>query len=182
MTWRTRLSRRALLGGGSATLVGLTATGTATAESIVALQQLPATVQAVHTALYQATITTYSTTASAGDYADCAVVFTAPDTGRVLIHWSGAPRNIADGGSPVAYLSPQVRAGGTIGSGSVVLDADDRRSVRSNLTGSEGVRAGASHLLSGLTPNTTYNARILHRVTSQTGEFFHRTLIVAPAT
>jgi hypothetical protein len=61
-----------------------------------------------------------------------------------------------------------------------VLSPDDRRSVRSNLEGREAVRAGASHFLSGLTPGVTYNARMLHRVTSQTGEFFHRGVIVEP--
>src|SRR5690606_35617729 len=125
--------------------------------------------------------TSYGTASTGGSYAHCAVVFTAPDTGRVLIHWAGGVRNLDSDGSAVAYLSPEVRTGGTIGSGSVVLAASDSRTVRSNLGGNHTIRAGVTHLLSGLTPGATYNARILHRVTSQTGQFFQRSLIVAPA-
>jgi hypothetical protein len=146
------------------------------------LQAMPATVQNTQSSLYSATNNTYGTQSSSGSYTHCAVVFTAPETGRVIIQWSGGVRNIASGSSPVAYLSPEVRAGGTVGSGTVVLGSNDARSVRTNLAGSATVRAGAAHLLAGLVPGNSYNARILHRVTSQTGEFFQRGLIVAPAT
>lgn len=181
----TKPSRRALLGVSAASsaagLIGLeTVRSTATARAVDPTIQATQTVQSVETALYTASNTTFGTAHVSGSYADCAVVFTAPETGRVLVHWSGAPRNTAASNSPVAYLSPEVRSGGSVGSGSVVLGANDRRSVRSNLAGSHTVRAGASHLVTGLTPGSTYNARILHRVTSQSGEFFHRGLIVEP--
>jgi hypothetical protein len=138
-------------------------------------------VQSVQNGLYQATNTTYGTAFVSGtDYYHCGVAFTAPPSGRVAIHWSGALRNIAPSSSPVAYLSPEVRTGPVVGSGTVVLAAADTRTVRSNLDGEATIRAGASHVLSGLTPGQLYNARILHRVTSSTGEFFFRGLIVEP--
>lgn len=181
------VSRRVLLGASAITsaaaLIGTEEGAIAAPAAGPRLLQVPETVQSVETGRYSAVITEFGTAFTVGDYADCAVVFTAPDTGRVLIHWSGAPRSLADETTPVAYISPEVRAGGVVGSGTVVLIADDARTVRTNLTGpQQAVRAGAAHLVSGLTPGSVYNARLLHRVTSQTGEFFHRTLIVAPAT
>lgn len=186
------LSRRVLLGASATTtaavLIGAgadPATAAAAADPAAGqrLLQAPETVQSVETGRYSAVITEFGTAYTVGDYADCAVVFTAPDTGRVLIHWSGAPRSLSDETSPVAYISPEVRVGGVVGAGTVVLIADNARTVRTNLTGpQQAVRAGAAHLLSGLTPGSVYNARLLHRVTSEIGEFFHRTLIVAPAT
>jgi hypothetical protein len=179
------LSRRSLLGrslvSSAAALVGLEV-GRTTAPTRVAFQacDLPATVQAEHGSLYSATNTSFGTASTGGSYAHCAVVFTAPDTGRVLIHWSGGVRNLDADGSAVAYISPEVRTGGTVGSGTVVLAPSDARTVRTNLGGTHTVRAGATHLLTGLTGGATYNARILHRVTSSTGEFFQRALIVAP--
>jgi len=80
----------------------------------------------------------------------------------------------------VAYLSPEVRTGAVVGSGTVVLAAADARTVRANLEGTQTIRAGATHVLSGLAPGQPYNAWILHRVTSSTGEFFYRGLIVEP--
>lgn len=188
------LSRRALLGRSlipsALALVGVKVGekvgakedgSSAPSEPAAQVNALPATVQDVHTAKYEANNTEFGTAHIDGSYADCAVVFTAPESGRVLIHWSGAPRNVSSHPKPVAYLSPEVRTGDVVGSGSVVLAANNRRSVRNNLAGSETVRAGAAHLLSELTPGAQYNARILHRVTSGSGEFFHRTIIVAPA-
>jgi hypothetical protein len=142
----------------------------------------PRAVQNTQSTLYTAVNNTYGTQSTSGGYSDCVVVFTAPESGRAMIHWSGGVRNIAAASGPVAYLSPEIRAGATAGVGTVLLAADDTRSVRTNLAGNETVRAGASHtLVTGLTPGAAYNVRILHRVTSQTGEFFQRGLLVAPA-
>lgn len=179
MSDKPSLTRRAVVQG---SVVGGAAAVLTVAVPAPASAVPPATVQSVETALYEANNNTYGTASIGGTYAHCQVVFTAPDSGRVLLLHSGAPRNISSGSSPVAYISPEVRTGTTPGSGTVVLAASDTRSVRSNLTGSETVRAGASFLLSSLTAGASYNVRLLHRVTSSSGQFFHRTLIVAPAT
>lgn len=186
-----KLRRRALLQGSAAAsaaavvgvvgVAGVAGSGEAAAQP-AQVTQAPATVQNVRDGRYTATNTTFGTTIAGGDYTHCAVVFTAPESGRVLIHWSGGVRNLSTNNAPVAYLSPQVRTGSTVGSGTIVLNASDARTVRVNAAGAQTVRAGATHLLAGLTPGATYNARILHRVTSNTGEFFYRGLIVAPAT
>jgi hypothetical protein len=176
------LRRRALLQGSAVVAAAAAIELTSGGRPAFAAGELPATVQSVQDSRYSAINTTYGTAAvDPALYAHCEVVFVAPPSGRAIIHWSGALRNLSDSESPVAYLSPEVRAGATPGSGTVVLPPADVRTVRCNFAGAiQTVRAGASHMLSGLTPGATYNARILHRVTSSTGEFFFRSLIVAP--
>jgi hypothetical protein len=180
------LDRRALLHGSAAlsAAAALSVAGGEPARSAAPAQMaaVPATVQDTQDLRYTATNTTFGTAAIEADrYAHCQVVFVAPESGRVIIHWSGALRNLSMNETPVAYLSPEVRTGATPGSGTVVLPASDARTVRANFAGGvQTIRAGASHLLSGLTPGASYNARILHRVTSSTGEFFYRGLIVTP--
>ncbi|HEX6686534.1 MAG TPA: alkaline phosphatase D family protein [Candidatus Limnocylindrales bacterium] len=141
---------------------------------------VPAAVQSTQDGRYTATITEFGTAIADGDYYHCGVVFTAPPSGRVTLMWSGGIRNLADAETPVAYLSPEVRTGPVVGSGSVVLTAHDSRTVRINCGGVQTMRAGAAHLVTGLVPGRLYNARILHRVTSNTGEFFYRGLIAEP--
>ena len=179
---RPALGRRALLQG-SAAVTAAAAIELTTGGRPAAAAEPPATVQNVQDSRYSAINTTYGTAVvDPALYAHCEVVFIAPPSGRVIIHWSGALRNLSASESPVAYLSPEVRSGGTPGSGTIVLPAADARTVRCNFAGSvQTIRAGVWHLLSGLTPGGAYNARMLHRVTSSTGEFFYRSLIVTPA-
>lgn len=141
---------------------------------------VPPAVQSTQDGRYTAVNTDFGTAIADGDYYHCGVVFTAPASGRVALYWSGGIRNLAEADTPVAYLSPEVRTGPVVGSGAVVLGAHDSRTSRINCEGAQTMRAGAMHVLSGLTPAQMYNARILHRVTSNTGEFFYRGLIVEP--
>jgi PhoD-like phosphatase len=141
---------------------------------------VPPAAQSTQDGRYTATNTTFGTAVAGGEYFHCGVVFTAPPSGRVVLYWSGGIRNLAATESPVAYLSPEVRTGPIVGSGTVVLPPHDGRTVRINSPGVQTMRAGSMHALSGLTPGQIYNARILHRVTSNTGEFFYRGLIVEP--
>lgn len=170
--------------GGKITLTGTGWAGTTNAMryafTVPDLITTPATVQATQSPLYTATNTDFGAAVTGGDYYPCGVVFTAPPSGQVMIHWSGALRNLANTETSVAYLSPEVRTGGTVGSGAVVLAASDARTVRCNLVGVQTIRAGSAHLLSGLTPGVVYNARLVHRVTSNVGEFFYRGVIVEP--
>lgn len=140
----------------------------------------PPAVQSTQDGRYTATNTEFGTAIADGDYYHCGVVFTAPDSGRVALYWSGGIRNLAEADTPVAYLSAEVRTGPVVGSGTVVLAAHDSRTIRINCAGAQTMRSGAAHVLSGLAPAQLYNARILHRVTSNTGEFFYRGLIVEP--
>jgi hypothetical protein len=137
--------------------------------------------------IFQFTNTAFDVLSSSGIYVDCGVAFVAPISGRVMIHWTVA-LDIVSGTNAVAYCSPVVRTGGTVGSGSVVLPAADnnsRRVSRSSVGTDDGGsrnRSGASYLLESLTAGNTYNVRLEHRVTSQTGEMFHRAVQVVPAT
>ncbi|WP_432247717.1 hypothetical protein ACRAR1_07155 [Streptomyces sanyensis] len=135
----------------------------------------PATVQASASASYDATSTTYTTTATGGSYSEVAVVFTAPTTGRVEISLAA---RLINSGSFGSLVTVEVRIGSTIGSGAVVDSALDNTGT--SRYGTTFARSGITHLLSGLTPGASYNARLLHRVTGGTGSFAMRELIVKP--
>lgn len=157
-----------------------------TAEALDA--RFPPTVQDFDdVGIFEFVNTSYGISVDSGTYVDCGVAFVAPSSGRVMIYWT-AVVDIAQASNASAYVSPVVRTGGTVGSGSTVLPAADnnaRRATRSTVGTDEGGsrnRAGCSYLLTGLTPGSTYNVRLEHRVTSQTGETFHRAVQVVPAT
>lgn len=137
----------------------------------------PPTVWAAIADSYDFTSTSYATSSTAGTYADCAVVFTAPTTGRVKISTSGRLYNTTTAGT---LLSPETRVGETVGSGTIVESAADASGI-ANYSGTFQ-RQGASHVLSGLTPGAVYNTRLMHKATSGTGRIALRELIVEPLT
>ncbi|MFF4791815.1 hypothetical protein ACFY2M_19100 [Streptomyces sp. NPDC001276] len=128
---------------------------------------------------YDATITTYGTSSSAGSYAHCAVTFVAPLSGKVKITTGARVENSSS--TAGCLLTPETREGSSIGSGAIVEAAIDINGF--SHYGATYARATASHLLTGLTPGASYNTRLLHR-TSQSGTtatFALRELIVEPA-
>lgn len=139
----------------------------------------PAAVTSIQTASFSATSTTYTTASTAGPYADCAVVFVAPPSGRVKVHT--AARMVNTGATVGTLVSPEVRDGATIGAGTVIEGAGDGTGV--SHYGTTFARSGADHLMTGLTPGTSYNARLLHRSTSgtETASIALRELIIEPA-
>ncbi len=120
--------------------------------------------------------TTFGIDADTGTYADCGVAFVAPTTGRVLIHYAAGIASTTG----VTMVSPVVRTGGTVGSGSTVVAAssDDQISHRSSPVD----RFGATTLVTGLTAGDTYNVRLEHFTSSGTGTLQRRSVIVQPAT
>lgn len=110
---------------------------------------------------------------SSGTYADCACTFIAGTTGKVRIDIAARMANSSTGQCLVAV---EVRQGGTIGSGTIVLAAADQLAITQ--IGTNGTRTGVAVPLTGLTPGATYNARLLHRVSANTGTFLYRTLVV----
>jgi hypothetical protein len=141
---------------------------------------LPVTVSSLVSSSFDATAITYGTATTGGTYSDCAVVFVAPDSGQVTVYTSG--RMVNTGSTTGSLLAPETRLGGTIGVGTVVEAAADTNGA--SHYGNTFCRAGVTHLLSGLTPGTTYNTRILHRLSTATGDtatFANRELIVQPA-
>lgn len=144
------------------------------AGTIVKALDTPPTVFDDQSASFDFTSTTYTTASTAGSYVDCAVVFTAPTTGRVKISTSARLINTTATGG--ALVAPETRTGGTVGSGTVVdAAADDASTAHYGTTFSRG---GASHILSGLTPGSVYNTRLLHRASAGTGSAALRGLIV----
>lgn len=122
------------------------------------------------------TSTSYTATLSGGTA--CGLAFTAPLSGAVLIHNTSETFN---SGSGLSYCTIQVKTGASIGSGTDVVAASDNESVASQSSSGVGqVRATATRLVTGLTPGSSYNVQQLFRVTSSTGTFGKKTLIVQP--
>jgi len=145
------------------------------AGSTVKALDTPPAVSAAESATFEATSTSYTTTATSGTYAEVAVVFTAPTSGRVKTSVAARLINSSTGGT---LVTAEVRTGSTIGSGTVVDSALDAAGC--SHYGATFARAGINRMLSGLTPGASYNARLLHRVTANTGTFSMRELIVEP--
>lgn len=117
---------------------------------------------------YVETFTTSNTPAS--------TAFVAPSSGRVLIHNSA----YLDNSSAAArtYLSWILRTGAVIGSGTVIQVAADSTAIENLST--DDATVGRAYLVTGLTPLGSYNVRQAGRVTSGTGEFQNRHLVVEP--
>lgn len=107
----------------------------------------------------------------------CGVSFVAPQSGKVEIHWAAELFN--DTPPNNARVSPAVRTGSTVGSGTVVLAASDARAVLATTV----IRTGASMQVTGLTAGSTYNVSLEQRIFSGgTGTFLSREVNVVPLT
>lgn len=94
--------------------------------------------------------------------------------------------------SRIIRCSYEVREGSTIGSGAIVLAADNSRSaavrVRGGGFGSVGTGANvySQYQLTGLTPNDTYNIQTMHSINDATNvavnQIASRSLLVRPET
>ena len=147
------------------------------AGTVVKGNDTPTTVSDVEAGSYTFTNATYGVSTTGGTYADCGVAFTAPTTGRVKISYEG---QLSNSGANGTILSPHVRTGSTVGSGTDVLAASD--TTRIFIVGTNGMRAAGFRLLTGLTPGSAYNVRLEHKVTGGTGTALHREVMVEPAT
>lgn len=149
------------------------------AGSIVNANDTPPTVADAEVASFTFTHTTFAVT---GEPATCGVVFVAPTTGRVTLDYS-----CNEGNSTAAsvLVAPAVREGGSIGSGTTVLAANDDDAV-AILTvagmNSALVFGGRTRLVTGLTPGSTYNVRLEHRTNTGTATVSRRSITVSPAT
>lgn len=114
---------------------------------------------------YTFTITSFGVTTTGGTYNDCGSAFVAPASGKVLVLYGA---NL-DNGTALAstHVAPHVRTGSTVGSGTDVFAATLAKSVRN--VGTEDRTYGSSLPLTGLTPGNSYNVRLEHRVSGNTG-------------
>jgi hypothetical protein len=127
---------------------------------------------------YTITTTTFGVGTTGGVYADCGVAFTAPITGKVDLEYGGQMSNST---TNATIITPVVRLGATIGSGTTIVAATDDNNVQ--VTGTSSQRRGASLLLQGLTPGTVYNVRLEHRVSlASTGTLQRRYVTATPRT
>lgn len=117
------------------------------------------------------TSVTYTSTLTGGTA--CGIAFTAPPSGKVLVHNNSRMFN---SGANHNLCSIHVRTGSTIGSGTDVLAASDANAVA--YFGSNDDRRGATTLVSGLTPGAAYNVIQSFKVTAGTGNFSNKSLIV----
>lgn len=110
-------------------------------------------------------------TVDSGDFDDCGVVFIAPTSGTVRADFHAELNKIGDGGSTLR-LCPEIRAGGTIGQGAVVVGANinDGLSIMAGDSSSDSPNTSRAGFMvaTGLTPGAVYNARMMHRVSSGT--------------
>ena len=119
------------------------------------------------------THTAYSTNAPI-----CGVAFTAPATGRgimhIAAHFEGVTANICS-------FSGNIQTGSTLGSGTdTAFVATDNYMIRSSGVAGQDMAGGVSRLVTGLTPGAQYNAVVQYKTTGGTGHVFSRVMIWDP--
>lgn len=119
--------------------------------------------------------TTVSTSYTTADMTVCGTAFEAPPSGRVYIHLSSF---IDNSGANTTFVSFEVRAGDTVGAGTVFQAASDNTSI-SWLNVNEA-HFGRSFLVTGLTAGADYNVQLLHKVSAGTGTLQYRYVVVEP--
>lgn len=110
------------------------------------------------------------------------IAFTAPDTGKVYIVVSG---HMASAGIANAYiyLAAEVRTGSTVGSGTVFHAAvtDEGVSIGQADTNITRISGSNEILVTGLTPGSSYNVRLVYLTTAGTNAtIFYRAVLVKP--
>lgn len=106
------------------------------------------------------------------------VAFVACTTGRALVKWKAQ----VDNTTTDTLVGYRIGTGSTIGAGTQIVAPDDAMSI--SMTGSSQVQNSMEDLVEGLTPGSTYNVQLMHRITSGggSGAVSRRSVIVAPAT
>jgi hypothetical protein len=136
----------------------------------------PPTVVDTQDDLFTFDATTFGVDADTGTYADCAVAFMAPTSGRVAIDYAGELD--ASTSAVSCNMAPYVREGATIGAGADVQIAEAQYALRN--VGTDSRAGGRRLVLEGLTPGDEYNVRLEHRCSGGTGTIQYRHLSVSP--
>lgn len=114
------------------------------------------------------------------------VAFTAPPSGKVYVTIRCSLGTNSVTSTTGAWLGFEVRTGTTIGSGTVVLAADDTRAAGPSRpfntnAGFKYHPASARELVSGLTAGTSYHVRTMFRSeTGATAAVLNRSVLVEP--
>lgn len=121
--------------------------------------------------------TTYGVDNDSGTYADCGKAFVASVTGRALLLYKGW---FSNSGANFTLMTPVVREGSTVGSGTSFLAASDDNAIGFNNAGQYAF--GGDYFLEGLTPLATYNVRLEHRATGGIGTIQRRSVTILGVT
>jgi len=105
------------------------------------------------------------------------VVFIAPTSGKVMVSIGGSAAD--DAGAHKAVIDWQLYAG-TNASGTLILNVGSL--ARRLIIGGdvEGVEADRSSLVTGLTPGSSYYARVMVAAYAATTDVYNRTITVVP--
>jgi hypothetical protein len=90
---------------------------------------------------------------------DPAVTFVAPRSGKVTLRWGAT--TVCGDATTLSMMSIEVREGGTIGAGTVVLASDDTRAITHE--GLEDENGAFEYVLPALNEGATYNARCTYK-------------------
>lgn len=123
-------------------------------------------------------ITTTSTTYEAGSPV-VGHAFTAPPSGIIWVNlyaWLEVTKTGA--GARILYCGFELREGSVVGSGTVVVAADEERSVSvRNSMGTSGDATGGGvglrYLVTGLTAGSSYNVRTMHKTGASSSNATH---------
>lgn len=107
----------------------------------------------------------------------CGVTFIAPPSGRILLSFKGQLVNST--AAQFTIIGFELRTGGVLGSGTVVLAGSDDNCLAVQSTSQ--FQFGTSLLIESLTPGDSYNTQLGHRVTGGTGTILRRHISVVPA-
>jgi hypothetical protein len=120
--------------------------------------------------------TTYTATLTGGTAAG--VAFIAPLSGKVLINFGTASYCVA---AQIDMKSAvQVREGSSVGSGTIFYAVTDSDMILTHPPANTATRHASFAVVTGLTPGSSYNAQMLHRVSANTGQFLFKFIEVAP--
>lgn len=104
------------------------------------------------------------------------VTIVAPLSGQIRVDWGSNTDNTAAG---TQFIAPQLNAGAVIGAGATIVGVSDTISAL-NATG-DSITTSSFHYFTGLTPGSSYNAYLQHRVTANTGAFANRKIAISQA-
>lgn len=106
------------------------------------------------------------------------VVFISPPSGKVLIHGAAGGSN---NNNNQTFLSFEVRTGGTVGSGTVVLSSNENVASENLNEVNRISRHNVMGIVTGLTAGTTYNAALTYRgIGGSTNTYNRRHIVVQP--
>lgn len=120
------------------------------------------------------TVSTVYTTAG-GPLVGATVV--VPLSGQVRVDFSSILDNTNAG--VLSLLAPQLNNGAVIGGGATITPAADAISIRNQ--GQDEVQTSSFTVYTGLTPGTSVNAFLNHRVTANSGAYNARKIILSQA-